>query len=129
LLDLSSTKDPRMTPVRDAELTELRRRLLAIDSPAAARRAGIAIAQSTQSTLSVSVADAIGLVEIAAAVARDGSPADLSTFLRTGRLPEVISLAPRQMEQVRGGRANLTAQRGIAPELVLTSWLSRADRS
>ena len=111
-----------------AEFAEFKRALLTLGSAAACRRAGALAASASPSSLGLAPHDASAVLEIAACIARDGTDAELTSFLRTGRLPELLALSPRQMEQVRGGRMNLTASRGIAPEVVLACWRERAAR-
>lgn len=84
-------------------------------------------AMGTPAAIGLSEFDATAVIEIAVAVARQASAEEVSSFLRTGRLPEVLRLTPRQMEHVRGGRTNLTASRGIAPELVVEAWVRRIE--
>jgi len=127
----SPGESPPVTPPNNhssLELAELKRALLGLGSTAGMRRAGALAVAGLPSNLGLAPHEATAVLEIAACVARDASDAELTSFLRTGRLPDLISLTPRQMEHVRGGRMNLTASRGIAPELVLSCWQQRRDR-
>jgi hypothetical protein len=71
--------------------------------------------------LAVTGEDALALLQMSAAVAAETDDAELSRFLRTGRLPELLALTPKQMEYVRGGTLTLTATRGLAPATILVS--------
>ena len=118
-LRLASSPPMAHLPPVSREIAELRRRLAHLSSAAAVRRAGALVVQRLPGHLGITAAEVAGVLGIGAAIARDASGEELTTFLRTGRLPEVVVLSPAQMEHVRGGRLDLTATRGIVPAQVL----------
>lgn len=107
------------------ELRSLRQVIAKLTSADAIRRAAGHVLEQVPQHLALELDDAVVLLQLAAAVAKDSDDAELSRFLRTGRLPEVVSLTPRQMEYVRGGRLAVTETRGVAPATILAT-LQRA---
>ena len=95
------------------ELITLKRGIGRPVPPAAIRAAA--------ASFGVPLDDVLVLLQLAALVAKDTDDSELSRFLRTGRLPDLVALTPRQMEYVRGGRLTLTATRGLAPATILST--------
>ncbi|HEY1553564.1 MAG TPA: hypothetical protein VGF94_01960 [Kofleriaceae bacterium] len=101
------------------DLKAIRKAVTGLTSVEAIRRAAGEILKGLPSSLGLALDDAVVLLQLATTVANDSDDAELSRFLRTGRLPEIVSLTPRQMEYVRGGRLTVTETRGLAPATIL----------
>jgi hypothetical protein len=99
-----------------------RARLLALTSAREVRQAAADLMSDADREVTLAPTDAVSLFELGAVVARTAGDEDLSRFLLSGRLPELVVLSPRQMEGVRGGRLKLTVARGIAPITILAPW-------
>jgi hypothetical protein len=101
------------------DLKAIRQAVTGLTSADAIRRAAAEILKQLPASLGLALDDAVVLLQLSATVAKDSNDAELSRFLRTGRLPELVCLTPRQMEYVRGGRLNVTETRGLAPARIL----------
>lgn len=99
------------------ELKKVREAIARLQTPEAMRAAAGRIRQDLPS-YTLDVDDAIVLLQLLKKVAGE-SDDELLAFMRSGRLPDLIALSPRQMEYVRGGRLAVTETRGIAPETIL----------
>ena len=99
------------------ELKKVRDAIGRLQTPEAMRAAAARILQDLPSYM-LDVDDAIVLLQLLKKVAAE-SDDDLLAFMRSGRLPDLIALTPRQMEYVRGGRLAVTETRGLAPETIL----------
>ena len=103
------------------ELRAIRQVIARLTSTEAIRRAAGHVLKQLPEHLALGLDDAVVLLQLASAVAKESDDAELSRFLRTGRLPEVVSLTPRQMEYVRGGQLSVTQTRGVAPATILAT--------
>lgn len=92
-----------------------------LTSTDAIRGAAVQLLRELPANFGLALDDAMVLLQMATVVAKDSDDVELSRFLRTGRLPDVVSLTPRQMEYVRGGRLSLTGTRGVAPATILVT--------
>lgn len=112
--------------VSKQDLDQLRHALLAVESRAAARRAGAELVGRLASSIALTAEDVSAIFELAIQVARQADDDEFGVFVRTGRLPGMIALGPREMEHVRGGRLAVTDIRGVTPADALMAWI--ADR-
>lgn len=99
------------------ELKKVREAIRRLQTREAMRAAAARILRDLPS-YTLDVDDAIVLLQLLKQVASE-SDDELLAFLRSGRLPDLIALTPRQMEYVRGGRLAVTETRGLAPETIL----------
>lgn len=100
------------------ELKKVREAIGRLQTGEAMRAGAARILQDLPSSYTLDVDDAIILLHLLKQVASE-SDDELLAFLRSGRLPDLIALTPRQMEYVRGGRLAVTETRGLAPETIL----------
>lgn len=99
------------------ELKKVREAIQRLETPEAMRAAAARILHDLPS-YALDVDDAIVLLQLLKKVAAETDD-ELLAFMRSGRLPDLIGLTPRQMEYVRGGRLAVTETRGLAPETIL----------
>jgi hypothetical protein len=103
------------------ELIKFKEAITGLTSIDAIRRAAAHLLPELPANFGLALDDVVVLLQLATLVAKDSEDAELSRFLRTGRLPDVVALTPRQMEYVRGGRLVLTGTRGLAPATILAA--------
>ncbi len=99
------------------ELKKVREAIARLQTPEAVRAAAARILHGVP-RYTLDVDDAIVLLQLLKQVASE-SDDELLAFMRSGRLPDLIALTPRQMEYVRGGRLAVTETHGLAPEAIL----------
>jgi hypothetical protein len=111
----------RTSPLSPEELLKFKVAITGLTSSDAIRRAAAHLLPELPANFGLAMDDVVALLQLTAVVAKDSDDAELSRFLRTGRLPDIVALTPRQMDLVRGGRLILTGTRGLAPATILAT--------